>query len=71
MDILFELANGLGGEGVRDSFALARMFGTVPRVKKATLDRDEGVVVFTGQRGVSLLTSRFGRRAYDLRNPVP
>ena len=46
MDVLFELADGLGGEGVRNGLALARMLGAIPCVEEATLDGDEGVVVF-------------------------
>jgi len=56
VDVLFELANGLCGERVRDSLALARMLGAIPRVEEATLDRDEGVVVFALERCVSLMS---------------
>lgn len=47
VDVLFELADGFGGEGVRDGFALAGVFGAVAGIEQAALDGDEGVVVFT------------------------
>ena len=45
--VLLELADGFGGEGVRDRFALAGVFSAVARVEEAAADRDEGVVVLT------------------------
>ena len=44
-DILFELANALGAEGVGDSLAFTRVFGAVTGVEEASLNGDEGVIV--------------------------
>lgn len=44
MDILLELANGLGTESVGDGLALAGVLGTVTGVEQATADRDKGIV---------------------------
>lgn len=46
VDVLLELAHAFGAEGVGNGLALARVLGSVAGVKQATLDRDEGVVVF-------------------------
>lgn len=43
--VLLELADALGAEGVRDSFSFAGMLCTVTGIEKASLDRDEGVVI--------------------------
>jgi hypothetical protein len=48
VDVLLELADGFGREGVRHDFAFARVFGAVAGVEESAPDRDEGVVVFTG-----------------------
>ena len=48
LDVGFELSDALRTEGVRDGFALSRVLGAVTRVEEASLDGDEGVVVFTG-----------------------
>jgi hypothetical protein len=48
VDVLLELADGFGAEGVGDDFAFAGMFGAVARVEEAALDGHEGVVVFAG-----------------------
>ena len=47
MDVLLELADGLGGEGVRDGLAFAGVLGSIAGVEEAAADGDEGVVVFT------------------------
>jgi hypothetical protein len=47
VDVLLELADVFGGEGVGDDFAFARVFGSVASVEEASADGDEGVVVFT------------------------
>ena len=44
-DILFELADALGAEGVGDSLPFTRVFGAVTRVEETSLDGDEGVIV--------------------------
>ena len=44
-DILFELANALGAEGVGDSLSFTRVFGAVTGVEEASLNGDEGVIV--------------------------
>ena len=44
-DVLFELANALGAEGVGDSLSFPRVFGAVTRVEEASLNGDEGVIV--------------------------
>ena len=46
MDILLELADGLGREGVADDLALASVLNAVAGVEETTADRDESVVVF-------------------------
>lgn len=46
MDVLFELEDRLGREGVRDSLALARVLSAVAGVEQTAADRDKGVVVF-------------------------
>lgn len=48
VNVLFELADGLGGEGVRDGFALACVLGAVTCVEEAAADGDKGVVVVAG-----------------------
>jgi hypothetical protein len=45
--VLLELADGFGGEGVRDRLALAGVFSAVAGVEEAAADGDEGVVIFT------------------------
>lgn len=44
MNVLLELANGLGTEGVGDGLALAGVLGTVTGVEQTTANRDEGIV---------------------------
>ena len=44
MHVGLELANALGGEGVRDRLPLPCMFCSVSGVEETTLDGDEGVV---------------------------
>jgi hypothetical protein len=44
VDVLFELADGFHGEGVRDCLAFAGVFGTVAGVEETAADRDEGVI---------------------------
>jgi hypothetical protein len=53
VDVLLELADGLGGEGVRDDLAFAGVFDAVARVEEAALDGDEGIVILAGE-GVRL-----------------
>lgn len=47
VDVLLELADGFGAEGVGDDLALASMFGSVTGVEETSSDRDEGVIVVT------------------------
>lgn len=54
VDVLLELADRLGAEGVRDGLALARVLGAVARVEEAAADGDEGVVVFPVSVSVSV-----------------
>ena len=49
VDVLFELTDIFGGEGMTDDFAFAGVFGPVARVEEAASDRDECVVEFTGK----------------------
>ena len=44
-DVLFELADALGAEGVGDSLSFTRVFGSVTGVEEASLNGDEGVIV--------------------------
>ena len=44
-DILFELANALGAEGVGDGLSFTRVFGAVTGIEEASLNGDEGVIV--------------------------
>ena len=44
-DVLFELANTFGAEGVGNSLSFARVFGAVTGVEEASLNGDEGVIV--------------------------
>lgn len=53
-DVLLELADAAGAEGVRDHLALARVLVPVPRVEEAALDGDEGVVVLRFQEAVAV-----------------
>jgi hypothetical protein len=53
--VLLELADGFGGEGVRDRLALAGVFGAVAGVEEAAADGDEGVVVFTEEYQYQIL----------------
>lgn len=48
VDILLELANGLGTESVGDGLALAGVLGTVTGVEQATADGDKGIVEVPG-----------------------
>jgi hypothetical protein len=45
VDVLLELADGFGAEGVRDGFAFAGVLCAVAGVEEPTADGDEGVVV--------------------------
>jgi hypothetical protein len=55
VDILFELANGLGAEGVGDSLALASVLGTVTSVEQTAADGDKGIVEVTGWQRISIV----------------
>ena len=55
MDVLLELANRLGAEGVRDNLALARVLGTVARVEETAADRDESIIEVTGSISMEAL----------------
>lgn len=44
-DILLELANALGAEGVGDSLSFTGVFRAVTCVEEASLNGDEGVIV--------------------------
>lgn len=55
--VLLELADGFGGEGVRDRLALAGVFSAVAGVEEAAADGDEGVVVFTERKCCQYKTS--------------
>lgn len=75
VDVLLELTDGLGAEGMRDRLALAGVFFTVPGVEQTTTDRDEGIVEVTM---VLLATvdhiisiKRNECYTYALRNPFP
>ena len=46
MDVLLELADGLGGEGMGHCLAFASVFGSVTCVEETAFDGDKGVVVF-------------------------
>nr|POF12806.1 hypothetical protein CFP56_09957 [Quercus suber] len=46
VDVLLELPDAFRGEGMRDGLAFARVLVAVAGVEDATLDGDEGVVVF-------------------------
>ena len=74
MDVGLELDDRLGGEGVGDDLALARVLGTVARVEEAALDADEGVVEGAGT-GVRVSIGRCDgagiRDTDDFRNPLP
>lgn len=50
MDVLFELPNGLGTEGVRHHLAFPGMLSSVARIEETALDRDEGIVVLAARR---------------------
>jgi hypothetical protein len=68
--VCFELANALGGEGVRDGFALAGVLCAVAGVEETALDGDECVIVVPLKD--QMKTSIRGRvRAYDFRKPFP
>lgn len=54
VNVLLELADGLGAEGVRDCLTLASVFGAVASVEETTADRDEGIVEVTGEVLVDL-----------------
>lgn len=71
MDVLFELADGLGREGVRHNLALASVFGAVAGVEEAALDGNKGVVVFT-VRDVSGEKGKDGGPLFDspLQKPI-
>lgn len=69
VDVLLELADGFGAEGVRDDLALARVFGAVACVEEAALDADEGVVIFTVECK-TVVGERMGD-AYAFRKPFP
>lgn len=45
VDVLLELADGFGAEGVRDHLAFASMLGSVTRVEETSSDRDKGIIV--------------------------
>lgn len=45
VDVLLELADGFGAEGVRNHFAFASMLGSVTRVEETSSDRDKGIIV--------------------------
>ena len=47
-DVWFELGNALDAEGVGDSLAFACMLGSISRVEESSLNRDKGIVIFTG-----------------------
>ena len=47
VNVLLELADGFGAEGVRDGLSLAGVFFTVPGVEETTTDGDEGIVEVT------------------------
>lgn len=49
VNVLLELADGLGAESVRDSLALASVLSTVASVEKTATDRDESVVEVTSE----------------------
>lgn len=55
MDILFELANGLGAEGVRDGLALTSVFDTVAGIEETTTDGDKGIIKVTREEYISIL----------------
>lgn len=46
VDVLFELADALGAEGVRDGLALSRMLCSIPRVEETSLNGHESIVIF-------------------------
>lgn len=71
MDVLFELANALSTEGVRNGLAFSGVFGAVARVEEATLDGNKGIVVVAR----TVLAAAFADECHDctndFRNPVP
>ena len=77
VDILLELADGLGAEGMRDRLALAGVFFTVPGVEQTTTDRDEGIVevtmvlLATVYHIISMEKKKNEWCTYALRNPFP
>ena len=50
VDVLLELANGFGGEGVRHDLALPGVLGAVACVEETAVDADEGIVVFAAMK---------------------
>jgi hypothetical protein len=48
VDVLLELADGFGAEGVGDDLAFASVFGSVSGVEETSSNRDEGVIIITG-----------------------
>lgn len=46
MNVLLELANGFGREGMADDLTLPRMFCTVTDIEKPATDRYESIIVF-------------------------
>ena len=44
VDVLFELTDRVGAEGVGDGLALAGVLGTVTSVEQPTADGNEGIV---------------------------
>jgi hypothetical protein len=72
MDVLFELADGLGGECVRNSLALAGVLSTIARVEESTADRDEGIIVVTVRMLVLTSCSSYTKCCIlPLQKPIP
>ena len=71
MDILLELANGLGTESVGNGLAFAGVLSTVTGVEQATADRDEGIVEVPRISSVWVQFSWAAILTYAFKKPLP
>lgn len=69
MDVLLELANRLGAEGMRHDLALAGMFSSITGVEESSSDRDKCIIVFT--EAISAHRSILDKVTHAFKKPLP
>lgn len=49
INVLLKLRDGLGAEGVGNSFSFAGMFGPITGIEETALNGDKGIIVLAGR----------------------